>query len=215
MPIEDQMAKEAIAEGSPGQQEEEAGRARAQVASAYEAQKGATARALAANGVNPASGKFAAFERQAGNAQAASEAGAMNTARTQARLRGIALRSGVAQFGRNMPQTGIAADSLALTGGNTAMNAGNNVIAAGNAAAGTAGAAAGTMGASNPGAAAAIYGAAAGTTGTSAQALMPPQWHATPEYSASHGSTAASAGTPGWQSHVGQFERKCRANAKP
>lgn len=121
-PVEDQMVADALKEGSPEQKETEAEKARAQVASSFEAGRDATQRDMARSlGVNPASMKAAAFNVQSGNEQAASEAGAANNARTSARLRGIAMRSGVAQFGRGMPQTGIAADSLALQGGNAAV----------------------------------------------------------------------------------------------
>jgi hypothetical protein len=57
----------------------------------------------------------------------------MNTARTNARMRGIALRTGVAQFGRNMPATGIAADQTALGAGSSAAAVGTGSIAAANA----------------------------------------------------------------------------------
>jgi len=130
-PIERQMAKEAMAEGSPEQQETEAAKARAQVAGSHEAGRASTSRDLARAGVNPNSGRFADFTLRSGLSQSSGEAGAMNNARTEARTRGIALRSGVSQFGRGMPQTGIASDSLALSGGRAAASTGLGSLAAG------------------------------------------------------------------------------------
>jgi len=137
-PIEQQMAKEAMAEGSPEQQETEAAKARAQVAGSYESAKATTGRDLARMGVNPNSGRHGDFSLQAGNSQASSEAGASNLARDAARTRGIALRSGASQFGRNMPQTGIASDSLALSGGSAGAQTGLGSLAAGRATASSA-----------------------------------------------------------------------------
>lgn len=137
-PIERQMAAEAKAEGSPEQQESEAARARAGVAGSYEGARAAGGRDLARMGVNPNSGRFGDFSLQTNLAQSSDEAGSMNNARTQARMRGIALRSGVSQFGRGMPQTGIASDSLALSGGRAGVATGIGSLAAGSAAAGAA-----------------------------------------------------------------------------
>jgi hypothetical protein len=137
-PVEDQYVKEAMNEGSDAQQAQEADKARAAVAGSYEAQKGAAARNLARMGVNPNSAKFADFELSTGNAQAADEAGAANTARTNARLRGMAMRQGVAQFGRGMPSTGIAADQLALSGASGSVGSAGASINAGNAGAASA-----------------------------------------------------------------------------
>jgi hypothetical protein len=72
-------------------------------------------------GVNPNSGKFQAISSEAGLAQAKDTAGAMNNARNNAITQGMALRQGVAQFGRNMPSTGLSADSMALNAGNSAV----------------------------------------------------------------------------------------------
>lgn len=138
MPIEQKMADEAMGEGSEAQQASEGEKARAAVAGSYEAQRGTGERNLARMGVNPASGRMGDFERVSGNEQAASEAGASNTAAANARMRGIALRSGAAQFGRNMPQTGIASDALTLNAGTSAAGTGTGSIAAANAGANSA-----------------------------------------------------------------------------
>ncbi|MEK6244012.1 MAG: hypothetical protein AABM33_05870 [Pseudomonadota bacterium] len=165
-PIEDRMASEAMAEGSEAQQAAEADKARAATAAGYEAQRGVASRDLARMGVNPNSGKYSDFEMRAGNAQGADEAGASNAARTGARMRGIALRSGVAQFGRNMPQTGIAADSLALGAGTSASGAFNPAVGSFNSSVNSGGAASGAF---NP--AVAGYGASAGSAGMTASGM--------------------------------------------
>jgi hypothetical protein len=87
--------KEVMAEGSPEQQEQEAAAARAQVARSYEGAKATAGRDLARMGVNPNSGRFGDFTLRSNLTQATDEAGAMNTARTNARLRGINLRAAV------------------------------------------------------------------------------------------------------------------------
>ena len=43
----------------------------------------------------------------------------MNQARLNTELQGMALREGAAKFGRNMPNTGLAADAAALSAGNS------------------------------------------------------------------------------------------------
>ena len=110
-PVEAQNVKDAMAYGTPDDQEAAAAGARADVASSFEGQRAATDRDLARSGVNinPASESSIARRVDSGNTEAAAGAGASNTARINSRLQGIALRQGVAQFGRNMPATGIAA----------------------------------------------------------------------------------------------------------
>lgn len=133
LPVEKRMAEEAMAEGSASQQESEAAKARADVAGQYEDARAAQERDMALRGINPASPASMSLDRTTRTSQATSEAGAMNNARTNARMRGIALRTGVAQFGRNMPATGIAADQTALGAGSSAAATGVGSIAAGNA----------------------------------------------------------------------------------
>lgn len=116
-PVEEQMAQEAMAFGSKADQEAEATAARAGVARSMEGQRGQLQREMARMGVNPGSPAYMAALAEGGTQQAAAEAGAMNNARRSTRLQGMALRQGVAQFGRNMPSTGLASDSAALAGG--------------------------------------------------------------------------------------------------
>ncbi|MBW8365806.1 MAG: hypothetical protein K0M39_14755 [Rhizobium sp.] len=66
--------------------------------------------------------KMAAMAVQMGNTEALAKAGASNNARTQAQGQGIALRSGVANFGRNMPNTAGQAAGLSIGAGSSAVN---------------------------------------------------------------------------------------------
>jgi hypothetical protein len=119
---------------SPERQDKLAAQAAADVNRAYSGSLDQSQRQMERMGVNPNSGKFAGLTNEINLNKAKDAAGAMNTARNNAVTQGMALRTGVAQFGRNMPNTGLAADSTALNAGNSAtgnLNAGNAAHAAG------------------------------------------------------------------------------------
>jgi hypothetical protein len=65
--------------------------------------------------------KMAAMAVQMGNTEALAKTGASNNARTQAQGQGIALRSGVGNFGRNMPNTAGQAAGLSIGAGTSAV----------------------------------------------------------------------------------------------
>ena len=133
-PVEQRMVQDANNFDSPERQARMAAEAGADTTRSYNAMQDQQARAMGRLGVNPNSGKFAALNNEMGLAQAKDTAGAMNQARRATEQQGLAMRTGVAQFGRNMPNTGLAADSMALNAGNNAvgnMNAGNAAHAAG------------------------------------------------------------------------------------
>lgn len=113
-PAEEQYAEEV--KNFDGSGERQAAEARADVDREFEQQRGTSARDLARAGVNinPGSESSIARRVESGNVQAAAGAGASNTARTNAKMQKIALTQGVAQFGRNMPQTGIAATGMGV-----------------------------------------------------------------------------------------------------
>lgn len=135
-PVESKMVSDAMNFDSPERQDMLASQAGADVTKSYQGAQDQNQRAMERMGVNPNSGKFQAISNEAGLAQAKDTAGAMNTARNNAITQGMALRQGAAQFGRNMPNTGLAADSTALNAGNSAVgnisqgNAINNANAA-------------------------------------------------------------------------------------
>jgi hypothetical protein len=120
-PVENQMVTDAQNFDSPERQALMASQAGADVTNAYGGALDSNQRNMERMGVNPNSGRFAAINNETNLAQAKDTAGAMNTARNNTITQGMALRQGAAQFGRNMPNTGLAADSLALNGGNAAV----------------------------------------------------------------------------------------------
>lgn len=120
-PVEERMVSDAMSFDSPERKERMAAEAGADVTRSFGAAADSNMRALGAMGVNPNSGRFAGLANETSIAQAGATAGAMNRARRDTEMQGIALRTGAAQFGRNMPNTGIAADSTALNAGNSAV----------------------------------------------------------------------------------------------
>lgn len=133
-PVEARMVSDANNFDSQERKDRMAGQAAADVTQGYASANDQNQRAMERMGVNPNSGRFQALGNEMALGQAKDTAGAMNKARTDTELQGIALRTGAAQFGRNMPNTGIAADSVALNAGNSAtsnLNAGNAAHAAG------------------------------------------------------------------------------------
>lgn len=132
-PVESQMVSDAMGFDSQERKDRMAGQAAAGVTQSYANTNDQNDRNMERMGINPNSGRFAALRNETGMNQAKDTAGAMNKARTDTELQGIALRTGAAQFGRNMPNTGIAADSLALNAGNAAVGNMNTSNAARNA----------------------------------------------------------------------------------
>lgn len=120
-PVEERMVSDAMSFDSPERKARMAAEAGADVTRGFDAARDQNTRALASMGINPNSGRFQGLANETALSQAAATAGAMNQARRNTELQGIALRTGAAQFGRNMPNTGIAADSMALNAGNSAV----------------------------------------------------------------------------------------------
>jgi hypothetical protein len=120
-PVEAKMVEDANNFDSPERQALMASQAGADVTKSYQGALDSNQRNMERMGVNPNSGKFAAINNETNLAQAKDTAGAMNNARNGVITQGLALRAGAANFGRNMPNTGLAADSLALNGGNAAV----------------------------------------------------------------------------------------------
>lgn len=135
-PVEKQMVDEAMNYGSAADQEQQAGAARSDMTTAFDAQRQTADRQLTAMGVNPNSGKFASANRMTDIAQAAQTAAGMTGARTAARDKGISLRAGAASFGRNMTNTagqnlGQAVGAGSAANGSANAGIGSN-LAAGN-----------------------------------------------------------------------------------
>jgi hypothetical protein len=127
-PVEQRMVDDANNFDSQERKDRMAGQAAADVTQSYANTTDQNQRQMERMGVNPNSGRFAAINNEMNLNRAKDTAGAMNKTRTDTELQGLALRQGAAQFGRNMPNTGLAADAAALNGGNSAvgnMNASN------------------------------------------------------------------------------------------
>lgn len=121
-PVEERMVKDANEFDSDERKDRMASEAGADVSRSYEGALDSNQRQMERMGVNPNSGRFAALTNETNLAKAKDTAGAMNQARRGTEMQGIALRTGAAQFGRNMPNTGIAADSMALNAGTHGVN---------------------------------------------------------------------------------------------
>lgn len=135
-PVENQTVADATNIDSAGELARASGEAAAGVQTQFDNAAGQRIRSQAAMGINPNSGRAMAMDSEAQLGLAASKAGASNNARLVARDRGIALRAGVANFGRNMPNTAANAYSTAISGGSNAMNNQNSTMATANANAG-------------------------------------------------------------------------------
>jgi hypothetical protein len=120
-PIEQKMAQEAMDRGGVADQADSAGRAVADVNAQGANARAQGLRSMAAMGVNPNSGRFAAMGQQNDLAQAATAAGAATTARRQAVDQGVSLRAGAAAFGRNQVNTAGQQVGLSTNSGNSAV----------------------------------------------------------------------------------------------
>jgi hypothetical protein len=119
-PLEARMVRDASEFDSLERKERMAGEAAADVTRGYRGALESNQRALGRLGVNPDSGRFQALMQDINLGLAKDTAGAMNKARRDTELQGMAMREGAAKFGRNMPNTGLAADAAALNAGNSA-----------------------------------------------------------------------------------------------
>ncbi|SEK64844.1 hypothetical protein [Nitrosovibrio tenuis] len=119
-PVEERMVQDANTFDSRERQDRMAAEAAADVARGYRGMLESNQRAMERMGINPNSGKFQSITKDLNLGLARDSAGAMNKARRDIELQGMAMRQGAAQFGRSMPTTGIATDAAALSAGNSA-----------------------------------------------------------------------------------------------
>ena len=119
-PLEARMVEDANQFDSPERKERMAGEAAADITRGYQGALESSQRAMGRMGINPNSGKFQALTQDINLGLARDTAGAMNKARRDTELQGMAMREGTAKFGRNMPNTGLAADAASLAAGNSA-----------------------------------------------------------------------------------------------
>jgi hypothetical protein len=138
--IETRIASDAMRYSSDEEYERQAGIAAADVANRAAVERAANERAMASMGVDPNSGRALAIQNQSGLQNAALGAGAMNSARSQAELRGQAMLMDAAGLGRGMTGASLGAYGLASQNANnaaqTAMQGGVGSLNAGANAAG-------------------------------------------------------------------------------
>lgn len=119
-PLEDQMVADANKLSSRAEQERLAGRAAADVTQAFDAQRQNAEAQIQSFGVDPSMLRSAALDVGLRTQQAATTAGAMNNARTQAENLGRALRSEAINVGRGYPGQVAQSSALVQAGGQSA-----------------------------------------------------------------------------------------------
>ena len=133
-PVEKQMVKDATEYDSAANMERRMGIASANVNQQFSNAQAQSARALSRYGINPNSSAFARENAKLTNAQALASSGAQTGAAFDTLDKGIALRAGAANFGRNMPNTAAAfyAGSNQTAGTSAGISTGgvNNAVSA-------------------------------------------------------------------------------------
>lgn len=131
-PIEKQMAADAMNYDNADEVARREGLAAVTVAKQFDASDAQMSRDMARMGVSPTGSMGQQSMINQANARALGKAGAVNQERSNTKLLGIQLRQQAANFGRNMPNTGLAASGTATNAGNSAAgNIGNSLQAAG------------------------------------------------------------------------------------
>lgn len=120
-PIEDRMVSDAANYDSPQAQAKAAAEAKADVMSNANQAKQQNQREMASMGIDPRSGRYAGVDRSADLSTALASAGAQNGAREQVKATGMALREGVANFGRGATATAAQQVGLGTNAGNSAV----------------------------------------------------------------------------------------------
>lgn len=120
VPVEDKSIDDAMGYDSADRQEQVASTARNQVIASADDQRAAATRRLVSMGIRPDSGAYAASQAGMDVTTAATAANAANQARTDTIDKGIALRAGVANFGRGNKNDASAAYSTSVGAGNSA-----------------------------------------------------------------------------------------------
>lgn len=129
-PVEDRMVSDANNYDTPEAQAAAAATAKADVMSNADSARLQNTRQMSAMGIAPGSGRFAGVDRANDLSTALAAAGAQNDAREQVKATGMALREGVANFGKGATSTAAQQVGLGLQAGNSA--AGNQLGAESN-----------------------------------------------------------------------------------
>lgn len=135
-PLEQQVRQDAMGYDSAENVNRRMGIAAANVNQQFSNAAGQSARLLGRYGINPNSSAFARTNANLVNQQALASAGMQTGAAFETMDRGIALRAGAANFGRNMPNTaasfGQLGNQTAGAGSSTSQAGVNTAIAGGN-----------------------------------------------------------------------------------
>jgi len=137
IPLEQGIVSDAQGYDTPERRKAAAERSIADVNSAWQANQAATARALAANGINPGSARYMAAMAGQDVGAASAAAGEANRARLGVEATGFARKMDAASLGRNLPsnqnaavQTGVQAGTAAAGTSSTALGAQNSGVSA-------------------------------------------------------------------------------------
>lgn len=127
-PVEQQMARDAMNYDSQANIDKRSGIAAANVEQQFSNAAAENNRNLSRYGLNPNSSAFAQTNERLMRESALQKAGAATGAAFDTMDRGIALRAGAANFGRNMPNTAAAYYTNANGAGGAAMNTSTQAI---------------------------------------------------------------------------------------
>ena len=130
-PLQDEYISAAKDWDSPERQAQLAAEARADVTSNASLQQKAGNRAMAAAGVNPASGRYQGVNRMVDLTTGLAAAGAENTARNTVRNQALALKESAINLGNGLPVSASNSAAMGVSAGSTAL--GTNMAANGQA----------------------------------------------------------------------------------
>ena len=121
-PLQDQFIDKAKNWDSAGAQANAAAEAKADVSNSFAAQNAMRERAMAAQGVDPTSGRYAGVERAGDAAEALAGAGAQNNARGTLRKQALALQGEAINMGSGLPAQASNALGLGINAGSAAVS---------------------------------------------------------------------------------------------
>lgn len=127
-PLEDNLIKDFQSYGSPERISQERGRAMADVASSFDAQRRNALQRLESFGVDPSQTRNAALDIGMRTAQAAATAGAGTNATRVAEDKSRALRADAINIGRGMPSQVAQSYGQAVAAGNSAIGGANSTF---------------------------------------------------------------------------------------
>lgn len=123
-PLEAKFAQQAQDFGSAARQEQEAGRAAANVSQQFEGQRAASLAQLESFGVDPSQTRAMALDANSRIAEAAAKAGSSNQARIATEAAGLGLESQAINIGRGYPGAVATTFNTSQGAGNQAVNSG-------------------------------------------------------------------------------------------